>query len=121
MTTPPEPEETGSDVDIDLLADDALLREAIREPTSIRLPTKAVIEVPHIADWPHEASLWASRGLYDAWATAVLSPKDAAAFAKAELHNYQVERIVSAVSAAGGVSPGKPSRSSASRRSTKRR
>jgi hypothetical protein len=121
----PEPDEDGSDdevdVAIDLLEEDAMLREAIREPTTIRLPTGKVISVPHSADWPHLAARLASVSAYDAWAKAILSDRDFKAFQAAELRTYQVERIVEAAAAAGGITPGKPRRSSASRRGTARR
>lgn len=115
--TPPEPQ----DVDLDLLADDALLREAIRDPTIVRLKTGDIIEVPHISDWPHLASRFATSALFDAWAESVLTGADFRAFQKAELRNYQVEKIIAAASAAGGITPGKRRPSSPSRRSTRKR
>lgn len=118
--TPPADDDE-RDVAIDLLAEDAMLREALREPTAVRLPTGKVIHVPHTADWPHIAVRYAALNVWDQWASEVLSEEDAEAFSDARLHNYQVERITEAVTAAGDVSPGKPKRSSGSRGGTRKR
>jgi hypothetical protein len=107
------------EVVIDLLEEDALLREAIREPLPVRLPTGKVISVPHIADWPHIASRFITVEAFDAWAARVLSDADYKAWQDADLHNYQVRRIVTAASAAGDTTPGKSSRSSTRRSSTR--
>jgi hypothetical protein len=117
--TPPAGDER--DVAIDLLAEDAMLREALREPTDVRLPTGKVISVPHLADWPHIASRYAALNVWDQWASEVLSEADYEAFRDAKLRNYQVERITEAVTAAADVSPGKPKRSSSSRSGKPRR
>jgi hypothetical protein len=109
------------DVAIDLLAEDAMLREALREPTTVRLPTGSVISVPHLADWPHIASRYAALNVWDQWASEVLSEADYEAFRDAKLRNYQVERISEAVTAAADVSPGKPKRSSGSQGGRRRR
>ncbi len=108
-------------VAIDLLAEDELLREAIPEPLHVRLPTGKVISVPHLKDWPHIASRYATLNAWDAWAAEVLSPDDLEAFREAKPRNYQMDRITEAVTAAAGVSPGKPTRSSGSRGSTRKR
>ena len=114
-------EDSGAlEVAIDLIAEDALLREAIRAPLPVRLPTGGVISVPHIADWPHMANRVIAIGAFDNWARLVLSPKDYEAFTKADLKTYQVQRIVEGASAAGDITPGKPSPSSPSRRGTRR-
>jgi len=120
MTTPAAapPEDA---VDLDLLADDAVLREAVGQPTSVRLPTGKVIDVPHISDWPHIASRYAAIALFDAWAAEVLSPADQKAFTDAKLKNYQVSKLIERVSQDGGTNPGKSRPSSASRRSTRRK
>lgn len=121
----PDPDEDGSDdeidVAIDLLEEDAMLREAIREPTLIRLPDRKVISVPHVADWPFTASRAAATDQYAAWAKLTLSDEDFLSFVGANLKMYQVLRILAAANAAGDVTPGKPRRSSASRRGTARR
>jgi hypothetical protein len=108
-------------VDLDLLADDAVLREAIGQPTAVRLPTGKIIDVPHISDWPHIASRYAAIALFDAWAAEVLSEQDQKAFAAAKLKNYQVSRLIERASQDGGTNPGKSRPSSASRRNTRRK
>ena len=108
-------------VDLDLLAEDVALREAIGQPTSVRLPTGKVIEVPHISDWPHIASRYAAIALFDAWAGEVLSEQDQKAFAEAKLKNYQVSALIERVSKDGGTTPGKSRPSSPSRRNTRRK
>src|SRR6202042_3683475 len=100
------------DVALDLLAEDAQLREAIGEPTGIRIPggedgAGAVISVPQQADWPHIASRLAANGAWDAWAKTVLSDEDFAAFQAAQLRNYQLARLSAAIEAASGISAGK--------------
>lgn len=120
MTTASQAPEDDA-VDVDLLAEDALLREAVGQPTSVKLPTGDVIEVAHMADWPHIASRYAAVALFDAWAEEVMSAEDFEAFRKAKLKNYQVNKIIERASAAGGTNPGKSRPSSASRRRTPRR
>jgi hypothetical protein len=114
-----EPDEP--DVVIDLLAEDAMLREALAEPLPVRLPTGKVISVPHMRDWPHVGSRYATIGAWDAWAAEVLSEEDLEAFKSAKLRNYQIERISEAATAAADVSPGKPRRSSGSRGGSRKR
>ena len=116
---PPEADE--ADVDLDLLADDALYREALAEAVLIRLPTGDVIEVPPMADWPHVGTRMMTSSLFDGWADTVLSEKDAVAFKRAGLRNYQIEKITSAIASASGTTPGKRRPSSPSRKSTRRR
>lgn len=116
-----EPDEDEADVDLDLLADDAMYREALAAPVLIRLPTGTVISVPPMADWPHIGTRQMVAGLFDGWADTVLSKKDATAFKAAELRNYQVEKITEAATSASGISPGKRRQSSGSRKSTRRR
>ena len=115
---------TGDDtlqVVIDLLEEDALLREALAEPTGVRLPTGKVISIPHLQDWPHQASRLVALNAWDAWASEVLSEDDAKAFTAAKLRNYQLQRVAEVVTAAGATPPGKPQRSSGPSRSTRRR
>lgn len=118
--TDPTPPAAELAVAIDLLAEDALLREAIAEPLSVRLPTGKVISVPHMKDWPHLATRLVMISAYDQWARLVLSDDDYKAFTDADLRTYQIERITEAATAAADVSPGKPTRSSGSHASTRR-
>lgn len=110
------------EVDLDLEELDPELREAIRQPSVVRLPgTGKVISIPHISDWPHVAARYTTSGLFDAWADEVMSEKDAKAFKEAALRNYQIDRIVKLATDTGGISPGKSSASSRSRGGTRRR
>jgi hypothetical protein len=107
-------------VDLDLDADDVLLREAIGEPTTVRAGGR-VLTIPHQKDWPHIASAFLGQGSFSAWARRVMSEEDFKAFDAADLHNYQIERIVEIVTRNAGITPGKRSPSSRSSRSTRKR
>ena len=123
MTTADAPERDAGEADVDLdldAEDDALRKEAVGEPTSVRIGGK-VVSFPHQKDWPHEASVFLGNGNSIAWAQRVLSEPDFKAFTAAKVRNYQLERIIEVVSANGGITPGKPSRRSRSSRSTARR
>jgi hypothetical protein len=113
--------EAETDVDLDLLANDAQYREALADPLFVKLPTGATISIPPMADWPHLGTRLVTTGLFDGWADTVMSVKDAAAFKKADLHNYQIEKITDACAAASRISAGKRRPSSPSRKSTRRR
>ena len=117
----PMPPDDELDVVIDLLAEDALLREALRKPMAVRLPTGKVISVPHQADWHPLASRAAVADLWEMWAKDVMSEDDFEAFREANLRHYQIKRIFEGATAAGDVTPGKPSRSSGSRGSSRKR
>lgn len=100
------------DVVLDLLAEDAHLREALGKPTDIRVPGGAggagvAISVPPAAAWPHIAARLLANGAWDAWARVVLSEDDFAAFQAANLKDYQVARIRAVLEAAAGASAGK--------------
>lgn len=114
-----EPDE--ADIVLDLVAEDAMLREALRTPSPVRLPGGKVITVPHIADWPHLANRFVLTDNYLAWAKLVLSDEDFQVFQDTDLRNYQMRRIVDVASAAGEVTPGKQRPSSTSRSGTRRR
>jgi len=109
-----------AEVDLDLDAEDVLLREAIGQPTTVRVAGK-VISVPHQKDWEWQASQFLGQGLFSAWARLVLSEEDFKAFQDAELRNYQVEKIVEVVTANSGLSLGKRSARSRSSGSTRKR
>lgn len=122
-TDPEVPSQPDDDPEVDLDLDelDPELREAIRQPSVVRLPGGTDISIPHIADWPSVAARYTTAGLFDAWAEEVMSAKDAQAFKDAKLRNYQVDRIITLVTDTGGISPGKPGASSRSRASGRRR
>lgn len=111
-----------TEVDLDLEELDPELREAIRQPSVVRLPGGGnPITIPHIADWPAVAARYTTAGLFDAWAEEVMSTADAQAFKDAKLRNYQIDRIIKLVTDTGGISPGKSSASSRSRGGTRPR
>lgn len=102
------------DVVLDLLAEDAQLREAIGDPVPIRVPggkdgAGVVIRFPLQGAWPHMAARFANVGAWQAWADLVLAGDEDAltAWQAADLRLYQIERIVAAITAASGISPGK--------------
>lgn len=100
------------DVVLDLLAEDAHLREALGKPTDIRVPggedgAGVTITVPAAAAWPHIAARLLNNGAWDAWARIVLDDGDFAAFQAANLKDYQVARIRAVLEAAAGASAGK--------------
>lgn len=120
-TAPGAPERDDEDaVDLDLDADDVLLREAIGAPTTVRVNGK-VLTIPHQKDWPHIASAFLGQGSFSAWARRVMSPQDFERFEAADLHNYQVEQIVRLISEAAGIPPGKRSPQSRSSARTRKR
>jgi hypothetical protein len=116
---PALPEESGEPeepVDLDLDAEDVLLREAIGQPMTVRLGGE-VITVPRMDYWPAEASGFALRGDFGTWAALVLTPEDFKVYAAVKLRNYQVAAIFNRVRQTGGVTPGKsPSSKPSSRR-----
>ena len=103
ITDLPDPED---DVDLDLDAEDQLLREAVGQPLTVRLAGK-VISVPHPTDWPHTANTAAARADFSAWAQAVLTEQDHDVFLAANLRNYQVNALFESVNKRAGVGPGK--------------
>jgi hypothetical protein len=111
----------GDTIDIDLDDEDSELREeAVRSPIVVRV-SRQVITIPHVTDWPLEAAAKANAGDWNGWAEMVLSDSDLAKFKNAELRMYQIERILKVVNKRSGITPGKSSRSSGSRKGTARR
>jgi hypothetical protein len=109
------------DVDLDLDANDALLREAVGKPTTVRIDG-VVIHVDHAAEWSNEAMKAASQGDWDAWAREVIHDDDEyQAFQDANLVNYQYEAIFSECGKQASLTMGKSQRSARSSRSTRKR
>jgi len=108
------------DIDLDLDAEDVLLREAVGQPLRVKVGGK-VIEVPHPSDWPHTANTAAARTDFGGWAAEVLSEEDHKVFLAANLRNYQINAIFESVNRRAGVGPGKSPRSPASSRSKRQR
>jgi hypothetical protein len=98
------------DVDLDLGAEDELLREAIGKPTRIRLTSGDVIEVPHPTEWPYTANAAAGSADFGTWAEQVLSEGDLEAFQAAKMRNYQIQAMFDKVNRQAGVTPGKSRR-----------
>jgi hypothetical protein len=98
-------------VDLDLKAEDARLREAVGEPTKIRIDGM-VIHIDHIAEWSDVAMKASTRGDWETWADEVIADeKEADHFIQANLLNYQMEAVFETCSKAGGVGKGKSRRS----------
>lgn len=108
------------DVDLDLDAQDQLLREAVGQPLTVRVGGQ-VLTVPHPNDWPHTANEAATNANFTAWAAEVLDENDLKAFKAARLRNYQVQAIFEHVNKRAGVNPGKSPTSRGSSASKRRR
>jgi hypothetical protein len=108
------------DVDLDLDAEDMLLREAIGQPITVKVGGK-IITVPHTSEWPHIANTAAGRADFGTWAAAVLSDADFETFTKANLKNYQMTALFSKIHRRTGSGPGKSPSSRGSSKSTRRR
>lgn len=120
---PALPEGTGEleePVDLDLDAEDVLLREAVSRPITVKVAGK-VITVPHPDAWPHAANEAAFRADFSTWARGALSDEDFKAFVAANLRNYQVQAIFKHVNRRNGTDPGKSPGSRGSSKSTRRR
>lgn len=110
----------GEDVDLDLDAEDVLLREAIGQPVRVKVDGK-VLEIPHPSDWPTDANAAAARSDFDGWAALVLSDGDLRVWRAAHLRNYQTNAIFEQVAKRTGAGPGKPPASRGSSRSKRQR
>lgn len=115
-----EREQEAAVVDLDLDAEDALLREALGQPLTVRVGGK-VISVPHPNAWPHAANEAAGRAEYSTWARGVLSGDDCNTFLAAELRNYQVQAIFKHVNKKSQTDPGKSPASRGSSKATRKR
>lgn len=107
-------------VDLDLDAEDARLREAIGEPTSIRLAGK-VIKIDHASSWNDVAMRCAARGDWNGWAEEVIQDDDQLdTFISARLANYQIEAVFEQCGKQGQVDMGKSRRPNRSSTRTRR-
>jgi hypothetical protein len=108
-------------VDLDLDADDARLREAVGEPTTVRLDG-VVVHIDHAAEWSNTAMRAATNGDWDTWAAEVIGDeKELKVFLDADLVNYQLEAIFTECGKAAQVELGKSRNSSHSSRNRRRR
>jgi hypothetical protein len=113
-----EPEEV--DLDLDSL-DEALRREAIGVPTTVRVDG-VVIHILHAGEWPSSAMRAANTADWETWSRAVI-PDDAEyqAWLDADLANYQIEAVFAECGRQARLSAGKSARLSGSRRRSRRR
>jgi hypothetical protein len=108
-------------VDLDLKAEDSRLREAVGQPTTVRIDG-VVVHIAHLAEWPASATKAAARGDWDAWASDVIDNDDELeAFNNADLLNYQLEAVFDECAKQGNMTAGKSRRSGSSSRRTQRR
>jgi hypothetical protein len=106
-TKEPEVPPVEEEIDLDLDLEDANLREAIGQPTKIRVGGK-IITFPHHAEWTHEQTRLLMSGMFDTWALELLSPADFKAWKAANLKNYQFDGIIKLMlKQMGTASPGK--------------
>lgn len=115
----PDGNEPEVDVDLDLL-DEALRRESVGEPTTVRIDGK-VIHIMHAGEWPSSAMRAASVGNWEDWATAVITDSaEYEAWLEADLANYQIEAVFAECGRQARMSMGKFRRSSGSSRNSRR-
>jgi hypothetical protein len=114
-------EAQSEEVDLDLDADDALLREAVGKPTTIRVDGK-VIHIDHAAEWSNTAMAAATQGDWDTWAREVINDdSEFEDFVAANLVNYQLEAIFTECGKLARTTMGKSQRSGRSSRSKRTR
>lgn len=114
----PEPEDV--DVDLDVL-DEALRRESLGEPTTVRIDDK-VIHISHSGDWPSSAMRAAATGDWETWARSVIEDDaEFQAWADADLRNYQIEAVFTECGRQARLNMGKSARLSGSRRRSQRK
>jgi hypothetical protein len=98
-------------VDLDLKVDDVRLREAVGQPTTVRIDGK-VIHIVHVAEWPGSAIRASSVGDWATWATeTILDDEERNTFLDADLLAYQLEAVFELCAKKGNVKPGKSRRS----------
>jgi hypothetical protein len=110
-----------NEIDLDLDALDAQLREAVGEPTSVKINGK-VVHIANAADWSGAAMQYSQRGNWDEWAKEVIeTDEELDTFLDARLKNYQLEAIFNKCAELSNQSPGKSHRSGASSRGSRRK
>lgn len=105
---------TGSEetFDLDLFAEDEKLREAVGDPTRLKLQDGTPVCIKHVAEWTSAAMEAASKGNWDDWSEEVIEDdKQRKAFQGANLAAYQLNAIFETCGKAGGVGQGKSKRS----------
>lgn len=115
-----EPEEESVDLDLDA-QDEALRREAVGAPTTVRIGGK-VIHVTHANAWSASAMRAAGTANWDLWAREVIEDDDEfRAWVESDLQNYQVEAVFAEAGRQARLNQGKSVARSGSRRNTKRK
>ena len=113
-----EPEEV--DLDLDSL-DEALRREALGEPTTVRIDG-VIIHIAHAGEWPSSAMRAANTGDWETWARAAIqNDAEYQAWLDADLANYQIEAVFAECGRQARLSTGKSARLSGSRHRSRRR
>lgn len=115
-----QPELPAVDVDLDEM-DDALRREAVGDPTTVRIDG-VVIHIAHASAWPSSAMRAANTGDWETWARAVITnDREFQAWADADLMNYQIEAVFAQCGRQARLTAGKSARLSGSSRRTRRK
>jgi hypothetical protein len=110
-----------NEIDLDLDALDAQLREAVGKPTTVKIDGQ-VVHIANAADWSGDAMQASSKANWDEWAEEVIEDEDELdAFLKANLKNYQYEAIFTKCAELSNQSPGKSQRSAGSSRNSRRK
>lgn len=125
MTEPLHPVDDPSEeevVDLDLDAqDESLRREAVGEPTTVRIDGK-VIHITHANAWSASAMRAAGTANWDLWAREVIEDDDEfRVWVEADLQNYQVEAVFAEAGRQARLNQGKSLARSGSRNRTRRR
>lgn len=108
------------DVDLDAM-DDALKREAVGDPTTVRIDG-VVIHIAHASAWSSSAMRAATQGDWETWARSVIPDNDEfQAWADADLMNYQVEAVFAQCGRQARLTAGKSARLSGSSKRSRRR
>lgn len=103
--------DTSERIDLDLTTEDKRLREAVGEPTTVKIDD-VVVHILHAAEWPSSSMRAATRGDWDVWADGVIPDDDERnAFIDADLANYQLEAVFELCGKAANAKAGKSRRS----------
>lgn len=114
------PEEEIVDLDLDA-QDEALRREAVGEPTTVRVDGR-VIHITHANAWSASAMRAAGTANWDLWAREVIDDdEEFRQWVEADLQNYQVEAVFAEAGRQARLNQGKSVARSGSRNRTKRR
>jgi hypothetical protein len=114
----PENEE----IDLDLSALEAQLRESVGKPIVVKIDSETVIHIDNAAEWSGKAMAASSRGDWEGWAKEVIDDDDELdAFLDSDLKNYQMEAIFDECAKQSNQAPGKSRRSGNSSRGSRRR